>query len=362
MEINSDDTETNTSDDNNIFAQFDYILVFDLEFSGPDFFKHGIVSIGAVLCAYNETNHIFYKEFYQECNLDKNQSFDPNTAEHFWKSTQDLNRLFEKIKAQKANPPQETMKSFVNFLKECYSISNGTMFICTNRVDIDCTWLNLYLCKYGFEPLHLLFGKMIRIIDTNSFHQGISQTLHYETLQDHSEFYSNYNANESAFKSLNIKRRPQTKYDHCSINDAKWLAEAHILILQKIMLRKRDYQFPKIDPLEEYKYAIQDNTVMPKKKTHNAVNISPQYNKPPSYFDQNFYLYQPSIFYTNPQQPYGIPPPPEFYYQSSFIPNTNSLRTTTQNTRNKNHVEPQMHPPPKNFVFKKEDFPHLNKK
>lgn len=267
-----------------------FILVIDTEFSGPNFFKNGLVSIGAVLYSYSYTNLKLEKEFYEEMNLLENQVFDENTINEFWNSSTLLFNLYVKIKEGKANKPKNSIENFVKFLFECDLISNSKMCICGDRIDIDFTWLNLYLTKFDFKPMHLILNRFIRPIDTSSYHQGLCKTKSNDIENIEKDLkITSYNPTEAALQYLGIKTRPKIKYDHNALNDAKYIAETHILILQKII---------------KYPYPKQQHLIPLTKKTHLASlnNRNNYYEQQPNYYhpyflpNPNLFQYSPSVY------------------------------------------------------------------
>lgn len=249
-----------------------YLVTFDLEFSGPNMLIHGIVSIGAALSWYDNNNFRFVKEFYRECNILPCQ-IDPETADTFFSRSDDLKSLLQRALNGECMEVEKAIHDLVKFFKECHEQTNKNMIICSNRTDIDCSWLNLYLCRYGHPPLHMLFrdeksldNKIIKIVDTNSFHQAAAKDMHSDVINFDGRMYS---PNESAFRKLDIQQRPKTIYDHCALNDAKWLAEAHVLILQQLFREKST-------PVQQPTFINNNNN-----NNNNFGSVTPR-RKPPS--------------------------------------------------------------------------------
>lgn len=221
-----------------------YILVFDCELSGPYLLKNGLVSLGAVLVHLdnNENFEILFK-FYSIINLMENQKWDPLTLNDFWFKNENLEELYKTVKLNKGENAKVAIEKFVTFLRTCneFCKKKGEMIIASNRLDIDCTWINYYLALFDYPPLCFILGNFIRLIDLNSYHQGISHFLHSEIISiqktlPHGKYFS---TNEATFKYLGITTRPFNKCVHNALEDSAFLAECHYLIIQKVKILKK---------------------------------------------------------------------------------------------------------------------------
>src|SRR3990172_2437149 len=194
------------------------ILIFDVELSGPNLYKNALVQIGAVL--WNIEHNKLENEFLIDINLEEDKQWDVQTVKDFWLSNDELKKNYEKIKNNKGTNIKESIDQFVNFLNYCNTRCNGRMKMGTNRLDIDASWLNMYLCKYNYPPLHLIFGKIDTLVDTNSFHQACALYTHLDVENFNKERKGNYNPNECVLKYYKIHKRPNTIYDHNPLHDA----------------------------------------------------------------------------------------------------------------------------------------------
>lgn len=220
-----------------------YILVLDVELTGPLLLEHALISIGAVLIHVNTLATV--SRFDVLMNVPQDKTWDPKTVSEFWTTKPYLIEIMNLIKDGKGMSPKNGIDNFVGFLKQCRESTNkkGGMLICSNRVDIDCTWINYYLALFNYPPLSLIFGTFDRIVDTNSFHQGVAHITH-EQVRDWelNNNHNNFSCSESAFQYLSIKKRPTTKYTHTAMDDAEHTGQAHGMVLQKIRTLPRTYQ------------------------------------------------------------------------------------------------------------------------
>lgn len=213
-----------------------YLLCFDTELTGPNMKIHALVGIGAVLSD-PKTNGII-KSFQQWINVPENKGWDLDTEISFWKKHKNLREFYENIKLNNYIDIKDAIFLFVEFLNKCYAETNGNLILITNRSDVDCSWINYYLTEFGYDPLHLIFGKHCRVVDTNSYHQGVANFTHLDVNNFEKTMKTRYNCNISAFEYLGVSYRPRTDYNHQPVNDSAYIAECHNIVLKKLNRKK----------------------------------------------------------------------------------------------------------------------------
>jgi hypothetical protein len=70
------------------------------------------------------------------------------------------------------------MEDFAEMLKRYHDKFDGEIVIGMDHLDIDATWINLYLDMAGYDPLCKLFGKIEFMIDFSSYHKGCARVSH----------------------------------------------------------------------------------------------------------------------------------------------------------------------------------------
>ncbi len=219
-----------------------YLLVFDCELTGPMVTKHALVSIGAVLLHISTMKTI--RHFDVLMNIPPDRGWDPRTVDEFWNNQKQLKNVREIIISGKATDPKKAIDDFVEFLHDCKKMTEdyGGMVLASNRVDIDCSWINYYLSMYDYLPLCSILGSFQRIVDTNSFHQGVAHISHEQVQEWEKNKKNKFSCSESAFQYLNIRSRPHTRYTHMAVEDAEHLAQAHAMILSRIKQIPRSFK------------------------------------------------------------------------------------------------------------------------
>jgi len=212
-----------------------YFLSIDAEFSGPSIIENSMINIGCVLYNMNSEIGKFNLSLDLVIDLREGTTWNQECINEFWIKNLEPNKLRQRI-LNKINilHYKEAMNKFYQFYQNCYKISNGNLFILSDHIDIDATWINYYLNLCGFPSLHLLSNSFVPLIDLHSLYSGFAGILPDEI----KIFENKNNLRFKAFNYLlykyNVKEKPITIYDHRSINDAKWNAESFLIFVRKI--------------------------------------------------------------------------------------------------------------------------------
>ncbi|MDH3381843.1 MAG: hypothetical protein OEL54_04015 [Flavobacteriaceae bacterium] len=212
------------------------VLIFDAEFSGPNLVKNGMVQLGASF--WDVTRILKVDDFVVNINLGKGRTWDSFTIKNFWLAKSNLYETYQTILHNKGENEDVAMRNFIQFLQKCNKKCGGNLIMGSNRLDIDASWINLYLCNNGYMPLHLMFGKVTRLIDTSSYHQGCTHTCHEEVRTFEKSERKNYSANEAAFRHFGLLERPTVAYTHNAREDAEFVAHCHLIILAHLKIIK----------------------------------------------------------------------------------------------------------------------------
>lgn len=142
---------------------------------------------------------------------------------------------------------KEAIGLFHKYIHMCYEQTHGDMFMGSNRLEVDAFWINYQLCKYGFQPLNKTFGTDTRLIDVNSYHQGLALILN-----DHVRNFENsrggiyilnqylqtnlgFDPSEAALKAFGVLLRPLVNKNHSAVEDAENLAQMVCLVNAGVM-------------------------------------------------------------------------------------------------------------------------------
>ncbi len=189
------------------------LCAIDIESTGPNILKNGIISIG--YCIGNIIGEIYLKKRIN-LKLDDNISFDPEFF-CFW------NKHISILELLKVNQitPKEAMEQFINDIDKFDSI--GKLIIISDNITFDLGFLNYYLAKYLDRlPLTYRLGKEFRpVYDIDSYARGILQ-------QDYKSIWTHDLELETRFK-FKIKRN--IDLIHTPDNDAEYIYNLHRMTL-----------------------------------------------------------------------------------------------------------------------------------
>ena len=229
------------------------LIAFDVECTGYDLMKHAMVELGAVVYPFSSFlyNRIkLEKEFFDEpldrfdeiMNIPEDRGWEEKCVKEFWDNPK--RPEYKQLKAKMdminscPNSPEKIMLNFVQWVKNVVHLyadddSSRIRFISDNAA-YDATWISVYLCQYAhYFPLTVFFdNKFQAVIDTSSFHQGISRIDHNreKLIKIKSGHYSE---DRLCRKILNIPENiaPKILHDHHAVNDADEIAQQHMIIL-----------------------------------------------------------------------------------------------------------------------------------
>lgn len=290
---------------------------------------------------------------------EEGKRWDHYTVETFWSKTVKLQQTMQRIRRGDGVASKIAMDGLVSFLRTCDRTARAKgrhMIMGSNRLDVDVSWINHYLAIYGYDPLCHILGRFVRMIDTNSFHQGVAWITHQEIVDfeyssqnispstnTNQRFHHNNNSsspqssvgsqnintrtwfsiNESAFRRMGIHHRPVNPNNHMSLSDAQHTAQAHAMILSKMESIKKSNMFGSSVSSSSYR--------IPEDWSSNAFTSSPEST---SYFHGNNMFKSKYTNYSDiePQQhaeviePYTFIDRSTLHIDRSFRENESSLK------------------------------------
>lgn len=132
--------------------------------------------------------------------------------------------------------PESVMKRVVQWCDKFADGDGNRIRFVSDCVGSDATWVSYYLSLYAQHlPLTVFFGPFHALIDTSSYHQGVSR-------YDHNKVYSieqtegGYSEDKHCREALKIPDtvKPLSDHTHNAIDDAKHILSQHIIILQSM--------------------------------------------------------------------------------------------------------------------------------
>jgi hypothetical protein len=211
-----------------------HLIAFDVEMTGTDPFRHHMPDLGATMYRLHDGEKI--DDFSVIINMPSDMVWSDVTIRNFWMckvSPLYYETLRHKVENGEGVDMGVAMSQFVTFLQKCWDYTKGDLVMGSNRLDQDAFWVSHYLCKNGHPPLTQIFGKDMRLVDLNSYHQGASLTLH-SRIKEFEKQGCGFDCSEAAFRYFNIAKRPQTPKTHEALQDAENVAQAHCLITSAI--------------------------------------------------------------------------------------------------------------------------------
>lgn len=196
-----------------------YMIVVDCELTGPRIYEHSLVNLAAV--CYDLTNDKEIDFIDLILNVPEEKKWDKDTIQDFWKKKQHLVDLKDFIEQKKGIEPKEAIDQFVLFLKKYCNNENYDTVIAADHVEVDLTWINYYLTKYDYPPVHALFDKFEPIICLYSYYLGLSQHSLEDWIKTKKriERFSAYEAVTRLF-SITKKQKSSLK-SHLALSDSR---------------------------------------------------------------------------------------------------------------------------------------------
>ena len=193
------------------------LCAIDIETSGPNIIKNGILSIG--ICAGTVTGNIIVRRRI-DVKLHRSKSFDTNTWDNFWCKNKKILEIIQE------HPLEESAAviEFINVIDDLED--NYKVIIISDNPVFDIGFLNYYLAFY-INRLPLQYDKegVFRpIYDTDSYTRGVLR-----------KNYNNiYTDDKEIIKKLNIEL-PQldSSKKHLPEYDAEYIYHLHRMILIK---------------------------------------------------------------------------------------------------------------------------------
>jgi DNA polymerase III epsilon subunit-like protein len=199
----------------------DYPLLcaIDIETTGPNILKHGIISIG--YCIGNILGNVILKKRIN-LSLDDNMCYYPET-EKFWQKhfvILDLLKNNQKL-------PKDGIAEFITDI-DLYD-SQYKLIIISDNITFDLGFLNYYLAKYLDRlPLTYRLGKDFRpVYDIDSYARGILRKS-YESI---------WTLDSDLEKKFKFKIKRNEVLIHTPDNDAEYLYNIHRMTLINKNLR-----------------------------------------------------------------------------------------------------------------------------
>lgn len=195
------------------------ILSIDIETSGCNVIKNGIISIGY---CFGDLKGNVLKKGRLSMNLEDNLEFEERCFTQFWsKNLEILTNL-----QNEAKPIREQLNKFVQMLDDYDKIYD--LRIISDNKDFDLGFINYYLAKYlDRNPLHYKLNEEYRsTYDTNSYSRGVLR-MTYE---------------DSRITDETIMEKFNFTIDNCVHNhypddDAEYIYKFHLNLINKINIK-----------------------------------------------------------------------------------------------------------------------------
>lgn len=233
------------------------LIVFDVECTGSDFVKHAMVELGAVCYPYRRSPKASDSQKDKRARVDRkpcstfemtmrvpeDREWDARCVREFWENPE--RPEYEQLKAKKKvietcpMSPEAGMTAFVTWVKtivvlEADGDSSRIRFVSDNAA-YDAAWIGIYLCQYADHlPLTVFFDdKFQAVIDTSSYHQGLSRVDHVEERLI-KKTLGHYSEDRECRRVLMVPEGevPTAVHDHRAVHDAQEIAEQHLIILK----------------------------------------------------------------------------------------------------------------------------------
>ena len=186
------------------------ICAIDIETSGPNIIKNGIISIGYCIGSIN--GKVLIKKRINML-LDNECSFDNDTLQNFWMKHLDI---LDKLRENQISP-KDGMNEFIKDIDD-YD-SKYKLIIISDNVSFDISFVNYYLAKYlDRKPLSYKLNKYYRsIYDTDSYARGILN-----------QNYDNLSVNDlDLIKKYKLTITSKKSQAHYPDDDAFYIYELH---------------------------------------------------------------------------------------------------------------------------------------
>ena len=201
------------------------LVALDVEASGRDVAKHGVVSVG--LCAGDMAGDVKLKRRYDVC-LPPGRVFEERCKREHWDKCPDLLAKFQ----EDAKSPHDAFVALRNDLDWLDKEHGGLLLLTDNRI-FDIKWVDYCLAHYASAP-PLSFdtkGNYRPICDTDSYARGALGLGHEEP----------WLSDSVVVKTFGIEMPADVVHDHSPENDAHWVYELHRrLVLAIREKRERD--------------------------------------------------------------------------------------------------------------------------
>ena len=193
------------------------LCAIDIETSGPNIIKNGILSIG--ICAGTITGEIIVHRRI-DVKLHRSKSFDTNTWDDFWCKNKKILEIIQEHPLEECAAIIEFI-NIIDILEDDYKV----IIISDNPV-FDLGFINYYLAYYiNRLPLQYdKYGSFRPVYDTDSYSRGVLGKNYNNIFTDDREI----------IKKLNIQLPPtDISKKHLPEYDAEYIYQLHRLVLIK---------------------------------------------------------------------------------------------------------------------------------
>ena len=221
------------------------LIGFDVECTGDDFAKHAMVEIGAFAVEYLGPREPARQlaTFETMIAVPSDRCWEERCVREFWENP--ARPEYERLKAKKAAiegckiDPETAARDFVSWVETLVEVnaagdSSGVRFV-TDNAAYDAAWMGFYLCTYAeHAPLTTFFdGKFQAVIDTSSYHQGLSRVDHARELAIKIK-NGRYSEDRECRAALGVpdSEVPTAVHDHRAVHDAQEILEQHLILLR----------------------------------------------------------------------------------------------------------------------------------
>lgn len=220
-----------------------HTMGYDVEASGDDVRKHGLVELGVSIVD-SKTNKVVMEFDSGLFALDKGKTWRKETVD-WWKQTMP-SRYDEACKATQTSA--EVAAKFAKFIEDVKVNFDVTQLMPTMDTTLfDKSMINAFLADHNMPPLQTLFGSYKDVVATDSFHQAVA----FVTQQDRLEWEQQhgYFSADAAVKQWWRKMEaagyayagealpwPTNEQSHRAVFDAREIAQMHNCVLNRMAI------------------------------------------------------------------------------------------------------------------------------
>lgn len=228
----TDNTYKDDKEDD-IYKDDVYIMVIDIETSGPHLTRNDMLCFGACIARFtlnpdgDMTMYILDKLEVYIKPLEQDIRWDKIRLKEFWDKTPNIkNNVLENISTYGVDA-KTAMITLCDWIHKQPQYIKNKLIIYTDTNGFDIGFLDYYLSTYDMPTMHTLIDGTYRPIrDASSYHMGVAHSMDL------------WGAEEKACKKLNIKYDNPYKDDsHNPLTDAEAICYDIFLIYRQIKLK-----------------------------------------------------------------------------------------------------------------------------